>query len=82
MFMEVIVIFKFVDASLSMKWNPGSIPRLLKSSVNSVKAFIIYLSLLVFIDLVSMELKSYTYMTYMNLFTLLEVVGNRTHIYK
>ena len=63
MFMEVIVIFKYVYASLSMKWKPGLIPRLLKSSVNSVKAFIIYLSLLFFIALVRMALQSQTYIT-------------------
>ena len=43
MFMVVIVSFKAVDASLSMKWKPGWIPRSFKSSVKYVKALIIYL---------------------------------------
>ena len=43
MFMDVIVIFKNADASLSMIFKPGLILRLLKSSVNSAKARIIYL---------------------------------------
>ena len=54
MSMVSIVIFKAFDASLSMKWNPGLVPWIFKSSVNSVKARIIYLSLILFIDVVSM----------------------------
>ena len=64
-FRVVIVSFKEVDASLSMKWKPGRIPRRFKSSVKDVKALIISLSLLFLIDVVRMELKSYTYITYM-----------------
>ena len=62
-FLVVIFSFKAVDDSLSMKWNPGWIPRLFKSSVKDVKALIISLSLLFFIDVVSMKLQSYTYIT-------------------
>ena len=54
--------FKDVDASLYMKWNPGLIPRLFKSSVNSVKDCIISLSLLFFTAVVRMSLKPYTFM--------------------
>ena len=79
MFMSVIVSFKSVDASLSMKWKPGLIPRIFKSSVNDVKAIIISLSLLLFISVVRMALHLYTYITYMYLFSLLEVVGKRPH---
>ena len=61
--MEVIVIFKVIDASLSMKWKPGLIPQLLKSSVNDVKALIISLSLLFLIAVVRMVLQSYKYIT-------------------
>ena len=61
MFTVVIFSFKAVDASLSMKWKPGLIPQLLNSSVNDAKALIIYLSLILLIDVVRMELKSYTY---------------------
>ena len=32
-----ISIFKFIDDSLSMKWNPGLILQNFKSSVNYVK---------------------------------------------
>ena len=60
MFMVVIFILKVVDASLSMKWNPELIPRLFKSSVNSVKSCIIYLSLILLISVVRMSLKPYT----------------------
>ena len=63
MFMEVIVSFKAVYASLSMKWKPGLIPQIFKSSVNDVKALIIPLSPLLFIAVVSMALQSYTYIT-------------------
>ena len=52
--MEVIFIFKDIDASISMKLKPGLIQNLLKSSVKSVKARIIYLSLLFFIYVVMM----------------------------
>ena len=78
--MVVIFIFKAVDASLSMKWKPGLIPRLFKSSVKSVKARIISLSLLLLIYVVSMKLPTYTYMTWVYLFPLLDVVGKLTHI--
>ena len=61
MFMVVIIIFIVVYASLSMKCNPKLIPQLFKSSVNSVKAHIISLSLLSFIAVVRMALKSHTY---------------------
>ena len=57
----IISIFKYVDDSLSMKWNPGLIPRILKSVVNSVKACIISLSLLVSIAVFRVALKYYTY---------------------
>ena len=57
----IISIFKYVDDSLSMKWNPGLIPRILKSVVNSVKACIIYLLLLVSIAVFRVALKYYTY---------------------
>ena len=77
MFMEVIVIFKAIDASLSMKWNHGLIPRLLKSSVNDVKSLIVSLSLLFFVAVFRMVLQSYTYITYMYLLPLIEVVGER-----
>ena len=63
MSMVVIVILKDVDASLSMKWNHGLIPRIFKYSVNYVKACIISLSLILFIAVVGMVLQSYTYMT-------------------
>ena len=55
MFMVLIVIFKAVDASLSMKYNPGLILMLFKYLVNSVKDRIISLSLLFFTAVVSME---------------------------
>ena len=63
MFMKVIVIFKVVDASLFIKWEPGSILRLFKPSVKYVKYHRTYLSLLFFISVVRMVLQSYTYMT-------------------
>ena len=62
-FMVVIVSFRAVYASLSMKWKPRLIPWLLKSSVNYVKALIISLSPLFFITVVRTTLKSYTYIT-------------------
>ena len=43
MFIVSIVRFKAVDASLYMKWKPGSIHWLYKSSVKYVKALIISL---------------------------------------
>ena len=61
MFMEVIVIFKEVYASLSMKCKYGLIPQIFKYSVNDVKALIIYLPLLLFISVVRMALKPYTH---------------------
>ena len=79
MFMEVIVIFKAVDDLLSMKWKPGLITRIYKSSVNDVKSIIISLSLLLFNAVVSIALQSCTYMTQMYLFPLLEVVGKRPY---
>ena len=51
-----------------MKCKPGLIPRIFKSSVNSVKYHIIYLSLPFFIAVVSRVLQWYTYMTWMYLF--------------
>ena len=53
----VILIFKAVDVSLTMKWNPGLIPRLFKSSANSAKASIIYLPLLFLIAVVRIALQ-------------------------
>ena len=49
MSMVAITIFKAVDSSLSMNWNPGLIPQLFNYVVNSMKAPIISLSLLFFI---------------------------------
>ena len=57
MFMEVIIIFKAIDASLYTKWKSGLIPCPVKSFVKSVNARIIYLSLLLFIDTVSIALQ-------------------------
>ena len=79
MFMVGIVIFKVVDDSLFIKCKPGLIVRLLKSSVNVVKALIISLSLLFFIDLLMTALQSYTYIKCMYLFPLFEVVGKCSH---
>ena len=79
MSMVGIVILKAVGASLSMKWNPGLIPWIFKSSVNYANACIISFSLLFFINAVRRALQSYTYMTYMYLFTLLDVVGKGLH---
>ena len=78
-FMVVIVSFKAVDALLSMKWKPGWIPWLFKSSLKDMKALIISLSLLIFVAVVRMTLQSYTYIPQMYLFPLLEVVGKRPH---
>ena len=80
MSMVIIVVFKYVDASLSMKWNPGIILRLFKCPVNSVKARIIYLSLIFFVAVFRMALQSYTCMTCMDVFPLLDVVRKRPHI--
>ena len=77
--MVVIAIFNSVDASLSMKWNPWLIPRIFKSVVNYVKGLIISWLLLFFIAVVIMELQSYTHITYMYLFTLLDVIEERPH---
>ena len=63
MFMEVIVMFKPVDASFSMKWKPGLIPQLFNYSVNDVKSLIVSLSPLFLISVVRMALLSYTYIT-------------------
>ena len=82
MSMVVIVIFKDVYYSLSMKWNPGLIRRIFKYSLNSVKARIISLSLIVFIAVFSMVLQPYTCMTNMYLFTLVYVVGKHPHMYE
>ena len=79
MLMEVIVIFKAVDDSLSMKWKPWLILQLFNSLVNSVKAHIISLSLIFFIAVVRMALQSYTYITYIYLFPLLEVLRKCLH---
>ena len=57
MFVVVISIFKGVYVSLSIEWNPGLIPRIFNSSVDYVKACIISLSRLFFIDVVSMALQ-------------------------
>ena len=77
--MVAMAIFNASDDSLSMKWNPGFIPRVFKYVVNFVKACIISLSLLVFIAVVIMTLQSYTYIAYMYLFYLLGVIGKRPH---
>ena len=68
MFMEFIVVFKAVDASLSIECKPGLIPQNFKSSVNDVKDLIILLSLIFFIAVVRMVLQSYTYITYIYFF--------------
>ena len=66
--MFIIIVFRFnvVDALLHMKWKPGFIPRLVKSSVNYDKALIISLSFLIFISVVRMVLQSYTYIHYIH----------------
>ena len=53
--------FTAVDASLSMIWNPGLIPRLFKSVVQSVNKRIISLLLMLFVSVVRMAFQSYTY---------------------
>ena len=60
--MVVIVTFKYLDALLSMKFNPGLIPQVFKSLVYSVKDRIIPLSFLFFVDVVRTALQSYTHM--------------------
>ena len=60
MLMVVIIIFKAVDASLSMKWKHGWIPWIFKSSVKDVKVLIISLSIIFFITAFRMALQSYT----------------------
>ena len=62
MSMVVIAIFKVVDASLSMKWNPGLIPRIFKDSINYVQTHIITMSLLSLMSVVWISLQLYTYM--------------------
>ena len=83
-FMVVIFIFKAVDTLLFMKWKPGLIPQIFKSSVIDVKALIVSLSILFIIDIVRMVLQSYTYIIYlyMYLFPLLDVVGKIPHRYE
>ena len=80
MSMVGIYVFKAIDASLSMKWNPGLILCLFKYSVKSVKYCIISLSLLFFINVVGVEFQSYTYMTYIYLLPLIDVMGKSLHI--
>ena len=79
MSMVIVAILKSVDASLSMKWIPGLILQLYKSVVNSMKSHIISLSLILFVAVFRMALQSYTYMKYMYLFPLLDVMGKRPH---
>ena len=79
MSMFFVDIFNAVDASFSMKWNPGLILRLFKSVVNYVKACIISLSIIIFVIVFRMVLQSYTYITYMYLFSLLDIIGKRPH---
>ena len=74
----IVAILKYVDASFSMKCNPGLIPWIFNSVVNDVKARIIYLSVLLFVYVVMMALQSYTYMTYMYFF--LGVMRKSPHI--
>ena len=79
MLIVVIVCFKAIDAFLSMKFKPGLIPRFFKSSVNDVNSLIISVSLLLFIDVVRMELHSYTYIYIDVPPPPLEVVGKYPH---
>ena len=79
MSMVVFAIFKYVGASLYMKWNRELIPRIFEYSVNSVKNCIISLSIILFVAVVRMALESYTYMMKIYLFTLLDVMGKRLH---
>ena len=61
MYVEFIVIFKAVDASLSIKWKTGLIPRIFKFSFKPVKDRIISFPLLYFIAVFSIALQSYKY---------------------
>ena len=79
MFMVFIFRFKAVDASLSMEWKPGWIPRLFKSLIKDVKDLIISVSLIFLISVVRISLQSYAYMTWMYLFPLIDVVGKHLH---
>ena len=79
MSMVVIVILKAIDYSLSMTWNYGLIPHLFQSSVNSVKDRIISMSLLFFVAVVRITLKSYSYIMCIYSFSLFDVVGTRQH---
>ena len=62
-FMVSVVIFKAVDALLPMKWKPGWVTRIFKSSFKDVKYLIISLSLIFFVAVVRMVSQSYTYLT-------------------
>ena len=73
--MVVISILNAADDSLSMKLNLELIPLLLKSVVNYVETHIISMSLLFFIAVERMALLSYTYIMYMYLLPLLDVIG-------
>ena len=73
-------VHTFPYTLLTMKWKPGLIPWIFKSPVNDAKYLIIYLSLLSFISLFRMALQSYTCITQMYLFSLIEVVGKSLHI--
>ena len=68
-------ILNYVDDLLSMKWNPGLIPRPFKYVVAFMKVRIISLSLLFLVSVVRMALQSYTYITWIYLFPLLVVIG-------
>ena len=63
-----------------MKYNPGFILWLFKSSAYSVNSHIVSLSLLLFIAVARMSSQSHTYMTYIYLFPLMYLVGNTSHI--
>ena len=78
--MVVISILNAADDSLSMKLNLELIPLLLKSVVNYVETHIISMSLLFFIAVERMALLPDTYIMYMYLLPLLDVIGN--HPYK
>ena len=80
--MVIVAILKSVGDSFSMKYNHGLILWIFKSVVNYVKYHIIYLSLLLFVDFVRMPLQSYTYMTYMYLFPMLDVMRKSPHRYE
>ena len=57
MFMVVVFRFKAVDASMSMKWKPGWIPQLFKSSVKYLKYLIVSLSLIFIVVVVRTYIK-------------------------